>query len=80
MTKYKGYYIDNVHFNSKHDIDKFLEKQALEAFKNACWLFNRRLDMESSIIANEKAEYLVKNFGYTWDRIEAIEIETLRTA
>ena len=33
--------------------------------------------MANSIYCNEKAEILVNQFGYTWEDIEAIEIETL---
>lgn len=80
MTQYKGYFIDHIIFNSKQDIDNHIEKMAVEAYKKACWLFNKDRSMEASIYADEKAEYLVEHFGYTWDQIEAIEIEVLKVA
>lgn len=80
MTNYKGYTIDNVIFNSKADIDAFLEKQAVDAYKNACWLFIKNCDVESSIYADERAAYLVNYFGYTWEQVEAIELEMLKAA
>lgn len=74
MTQYKGYYIDNVIFGSKEDIDRFLEKQAFDAYKLACEYFAEHSTVEASIYCNEKAECLVKNFGYTWEQLEEIEI------
>lgn len=78
MKQYKGYFIDNVTFNNKADIDTFVERQAVDAYKKAVEMFANHSDMEHSIYADEKAEYLVKEFGYTWEQIEAIEIETLK--
>lgn len=71
--RYRGYYIDGVIFNSKADIDKFIEQKAVESFVTACEIFNRLVTAEASIICHQRAENLVKNFGYTWDAIEAIE-------
>ena len=31
--------------------------------------------MEYSIYADEKAENLVNNFGYTWEEVEELDIE-----
>ena len=77
MKNYKGYYIDGVHFTSKEDINKFLEAQAINAYKVALKLFASRGTMEASIYASEKADRLVKEFGYTWEAIEALECEVL---
>lgn len=77
MRNYRGYYIDNVIFNSKEDIDNFIKAEALRAYKSAVELFAIHSDMANSIYCNEKAEILVNQFGYTWEDIEAIEIETL---
>ena len=77
MKQYKGYYIDGVHFINTAAIDAFIEREAVEAYKTACKIFNSRMTMEASIYAYEKAERLVNEFGYTWDKIEAIEIEVL---
>lgn len=77
MKQYKGYYIDGVFFNSKQDIDKFLEKTAVESFMKACKYFADHPSMEASIYSSEKAEYLVDQFGYTWEQIEALEIAAI---
>lgn len=77
MKQYRGYFIDNVTFNSKVDINTFVERQAVNAYKKAVEMFAVHSDMEHSIYVDEKAEYLTKEFGYTWEQIEAIEIETL---
>ena len=76
--QYKGCYIDHVIFNSKADIDRFLKDQALEAYKIAVEIFAFRRNMESSIYMMEKAEVLVTQYGYTWDEVEAIEIEVYK--
>jgi hypothetical protein len=78
MKKYKGYYIDKVYFNNEQEIDKFLEEQALKAYKTACWLFNKDVCIETSIYASEKAQILVDKFGYTWEQVEQIEIEVIK--
>lgn len=79
MKKYKGYYIDNVTFNSTAEIDAFLKKQAIKAYQTACWLFAKNKDMESSMYADQKAEILVSEFGFTWDQVEALEIEAYKS-
>lgn len=78
MRKYKGYYIDGVIFSSKADIDKFIEQKAVESFMIACRIFNILTTAEASLNCSQKAENLVKNFGYTWDEIEALEVEALQ--
>lgn len=80
MKQYKGYYIDHVYFNSKEDIDKFLEKQAVESFVKACRYFAEHPSMEASIYEDEQAERLNKVFGYDWETIEQMEIEAIKTA
>lgn len=74
MTKYKGYFIDHVIFNSKEDIDRFVKNQAIESYKTACKLFAEKHTMEISIYCDEKADYLHKEFGMTYAEIEQIEI------
>ena len=77
MTQYKGYYIDNVIFNSKEDIDKFIESEAVNAYRKSVEYFASHPTMEASSYSSDKAEVLVNKFGYTWEQVEAIEIETL---
>lgn len=77
MTTYRGYTIDNITFNSKADIDNFVEAQAVEAFRIAIRLFHRDMSMETSVYADSKAKYLMREFGYTPDQIEEIELSEL---
>lgn len=77
MRQYKGYYIDHVVFNSKADIDKFLEREAVRAHEKACKYFADHPSMEASNYCMEKAEILVKLFGYTWEQVEELENKAL---
>lgn len=79
MKKYKGYYIDKVVFNSEKEIDIFLEKQAVTAYRNAVEYFANHPTMEASIYCDDKARNLVNNFGYSYKQVEDIEIETLKS-
>lgn len=78
MRNYKGYYIDKVIFNNEAEIDAFLEKQAVDAYKMAVTLFVECSNIGNSITCDEKAERLVREFGYTWEQVEEIEIETMK--
>lgn len=75
MRKHREYYIDNCVFYSEAEIDKFVEKKAVESFKQAIEMFRKDMTMESSVYADKCAEYLVQEFGYTLEQIESIEIE-----
>ena len=79
MKQYKGYYIDKVIFNNEEEIDIFLEKQAVDAYKSACELFAQHKTIGNSITCDEKAERLVNQFGYTWEQVEQLEIEVYET-
>ena len=80
MKQYKGYYIDKVIFHNEEEIDTFLEKQAVDAYKMACELFANHSTIGNAITCDEKAERLVNRFGYTWEQVEALEIEFYKTA
>jgi len=79
MRQYKGYYIDNVIFNNTNDIEAFLKRQAVDAYKMAVTLFVERSTIENSIYCDEKAERLVNEFGFTWEQVTALEIETMKS-
>lgn len=79
MKQYKGYYIDKVIFNNEKEIDEFLKTQAIEVYKQAVELFVNRSTMENSIYCDDKAERLVNQFGFTWEQVEKLEIETLKS-
>lgn len=78
MKQYKGYYIDKVIFHNEEEIDAFVKNQAIDAFKNAVRLFCEHSTMENSMYQDEKAEVLVNKFGYTWEEVEELEIQTLK--
>ena len=77
MKQYKGLYIDNVIFHSTEEIDNFLKDKAISSYKRACKLFAERPSMERSIYADEKAEYLHKHFGFSYEELEALELEAI---
>lgn len=79
MKQYKGYYIDKVIFNNEQDIDEFIKTQAIEAYKKSVKMFVMHSTMEYSVYCDEKAERLVKQFGFTPSEVEAIEIEVMQS-
>lgn len=80
MIQYKGYYIDHVIFDSKQDIDDFLKERAISAYKIAVQFYMEKRTNAVAQIVDEKAEYLVKHYGFSWDEIEAMEIEAMQNA
>ena len=77
MKQYRGYYIDNVVFFSKADIDAFIKQKAVEKF---IWLnkyFSEHMTMEASVACSEQADLLHNNFGFSWEEIEALEIKAI---
>lgn len=77
MKFYRGYYIDNCIFHNTKDIDKFVERQAIEAHRKAYMYFINHSTIEASIYCDHKAEYLVKQFGYTWAQINELELKAI---
>ena len=80
MKKYKGYYIDGVGFHNEKEIDNFIKKQAVRAYRIAVELFMVDMCIERSMYVHEKAENLVNNFGYTWEEVEELEIKFMTAA
>ena len=77
MTKYRGYYIDKVVFNNKAEIDAFIKKQAVERFIQLNKYFSEHMSMEASVVCSAQADLLHDNFGFSWEEIEAMEIEAI---
>ena len=77
MVKYKGYYIDKVVFNSKAEIDKFLEERAVESYKDLCKYFAEHPSLEASRLCGLQMNILHDVHGYSWERIEQLECEAL---
>lgn len=80
MKQYKGYYIDNIQFNSKEEIDEFIKSQAVNAYCKSVKYFANHPSMEASSIASDKAQRLVDEFGFSWGEVEALEIKAFETA
>ena len=80
MKQYKGLYVDNAIFNTTQEIERFLEAQAIEAYKTAVKMSNKDMRIESALYADEKAEVLVSQYGYNWEQIEAMEAEIYAAA
>lgn len=80
MTKYKGYYIDHIIFNSKAEIDSHVKEKAIDRYKMMCRMFARDSSMELSILMSEQADRLHNQFGMDYNEIEAIEIEVFKAA
>lgn len=81
MTQYKGYYIDNIIFNSKADIDNHIKEQAIDRYKMMCRMFAEHdAGMELSILMSEQADYMHNVCGMDYNEIEEIEIEVFRAA
>ena len=76
MTQYKGYYIDNIYFHSKADIDAHIKQKAVDDYQRRIRYFADHSTMEASIFCSEQADLLHNNFGFSYDEIEAIEIAT----
>ena len=77
MKQYKGYYIDHVVFNSEEDIDIFREKKALEKFDRLNKYFAKHPSMECAKLCSEQAEYLHNEFGYSYEKLEELEIKAI---
>ena len=78
MTKYRGYYIDHVVFNSKKDIDEHIKneliagvKKLMKMFLNTRYTAEEKMFISASITAKEQA--LQKECGLTGAEIEEIE-------
>lgn len=76
--QYKGCYIDGVIFTSKQNVDNFLKEQTISAYVNAVKMFADDHTMASSMHCDETAERLVDMYGFTWEQVEQLEIETLK--
>lgn len=77
MKQYKGYYIDNVFFGSEKEIDEYIKNATIKKFKTLCGMFFKNPSMEISNACCELSEKLHKDFGFTYEEIEAFEIQAI---
>ena len=73
MRQYKGVYIDHVFIHNKQDVEDFLKRRALEAFKNAHELFYYSPTYAMGIECERCAGVLHDKHGMSWDEIEELE-------
>lgn len=74
MTQYKGYYIDNIYFHSKAEIDAYIKQKAVEEYQRRIRYFANHSTMEASIFCTEQADLLHNNLGFSYEEIEKLEI------
>ena len=74
MEQYKVYYIDNIYFNRKDEIDDHIKQKAVEEYQRRIRYFADHSTMEASIFCSDQADLLHNNFGFSYEEIEAIEI------
>lgn len=79
MKRYKGIFLDGTVFQTKEDVDRFLREEAVRSYRTSVEVFARRCSFEAAAWAADKAERLNREFGFSWEEIEQIEIETLKT-
>lgn len=78
MKQYKGYYIDNAVFHNTTEIDEHIKATSIQAYMAAVQAFCDHPDMEHSIFADQKAEYLNSQLGMDWEEIAEIELRAMR--
>lgn len=71
---YKGYYIGPGTFQSKAEIDEHIKQQAIRTYKSFCHSFARCSSIEAALVMSEKADWMHKQLGMSYEEIEAIEI------
>ncbi len=83
MTKYKGYYIDNVIFTSKNDIDNFIKSELINKVKKYSKILFEAPDshitpgyvhgfMEMITAAEDR---LHKEYDMSYEEIEKLELD-----
>ena len=77
MTKYKGYYIDHVVFNSKKDIDEFCKNELIKSIKKYTdMMFCDRYDASQKMVLAgwiaDREHLLHDEYGMSYEEIEAI--------
>lgn len=81
MKQYKGYYIDDVTFHSKEEIDEHIKQQMIERFVTLNKLFTTiDCNIETSVMCNKVAERLHSEYGISYEELEQMEIEAFKTA
>lgn len=74
MKKYKGYYIDNICFKSKKNIDEFIKSQTIERYKKLSKMFSKNPSMELSSLLSDLSIKLHDEHNLSYNEIEALEL------
>lgn len=77
MTQYKGYYIDNVIFHSREEIDQHIKNEIIKKIKvlHDMMFSGRYSNAEVMQLSNEitiREERLHDEYGMDWEEIEEI--------
>lgn len=75
MKQYKGYFIDEVIFNSELEIDAFIKKQTIDKYQQLCRMFAENSCMELISMMQPYEDKLHDEFGFSYEEIEQLEIE-----
>lgn len=59
-----------IEFKSRKEAEAYFRELAVDAFKTAVKVWEKHGTMEASVYLNQKAEVLVKQYGFTWEQIE----------
>lgn len=59
-----------IEFKSRKEAEAYFRELAIAAFRTAVKLFENHGTMEASVYLDQKAEVLVKQYGFTWEQIE----------
>ena len=79
MTKYRGYYIDHVVFNSKKEIDEFCKNELIAGIKEYTkMMFSSRYSASEKLTlsqwVSDREKQLHEEFGRSGEEIEELEI------
>lgn len=82
MSRYRGYYIDHVVFNSREDIDKRIKAERISKLKKYtamlnCPRYSRNEIMDVMGCMMDIERNLVHEDGLTWEEIEQLEIKIM---
>lgn len=77
MKQYKGYYIDNVIFNSKEEIDNFIKEEAKKRYIMLNQYFLKHPSIEAAAVCSDQMRYMHNDLGFSYEELEAIEIQAI---
>ena len=77
MKSYRGYFIDNIVFDSKEEVDRFIKHSLVSQLKKLGRMFVKESDPESLMVISNRMSEIAKQLhddcGMSWDAIEEVE-------